>query len=259
MNRIHHYLDEIKSGILSKAILSRVIQIEKPQQFDVTHFYTLLASAYPETFVSLFYIPGMGIWTGATPELLLEKENKTYRTMALASTQPKKAIGDYSWRNKEKEEHRLVQQHIEEVFLKNDCQLTDSKGPYTIESGQVAHLKTDYTFEEKNPDNQNNITDQLHPTPAIGGLPVDASLECIKKYEGYNRNYYSGYLGETNHRDLARLFINLRCMQIGKDKIAIFAGGGISIDSDPEEEWAETNQKSLTLLEIIEETTRHHA
>ncbi len=259
LQKLGNYLNDIRSGKLSKAILSRVILLDKPKDLDVFHFYASLSTTYPETFASLFYIPGMGIWTGASPELLLEKENTKYRTMALAATQPKKTAGEYSWRKKEEAEHHLVQQHIEEIFLKNNCSLVYSNGPYTIETGKVAHLKTGYTFEEKAQSNEETIIQQLHPTPAIGGLPVREALECISKYEGYNRNYYSGYLGETNHHDFTRLFINLRCMQIGSEQIAIYVGGGISADSDPEEEWAETNQKSLTLLEIIEETTRQHA
>ena len=41
-------------------------------------------------------------------------------------------------------------------------------------------------------------------------------------------------------------------MQIGEKEIALYIGGGISEGSDAEEEWEETNQKSLTLLEIME-------
>ncbi len=251
LERIEKYLKHIRSGVLSKAILSRVIRVDKPKDFNVFHFFSSLTATYPDTFVNLFYIPGMGIWTGASPELLLKKEDSTYQTMALASTQPIKKSGDYIWRRKEEEEHRLVQEHIEDIFLNKNCLLQTKKGPYTIETGQVAHLRTDYVFEETGDNAQDSILKLLHPTPAIGGLPVTASLNCIARYEGYNRNYYTGYFGETNNKNLSRLYINLRCMQIGSEQIAIYVGGGISADSDPEEEWAETNQKSLTLLDLI--------
>lgn len=259
LQRIGQYLKDIRSGKLSKAILSRVILVDKPKDFDAFHYFSSLASTYPETFVSLFYIPGMGIWTGASPELLLKKEGSIYRTMALASTQPRKESRDYTWRPKEEEEHRLVQEHVEAIFKNNNCTLQSKNGPYTIETGQVAHLRTDYVFKETSESEQDSIVAQLHPTPAIGGLPVIASLNCITSYEGYNRNYYSGYFGETNNKDFSRLYINLRCMQIGSEQIAIYVGGGISADSDPEEEWAETNQKSLTLLELINDPDRPHA
>lgn len=257
--RIGNYLRDIRSGKLSKAILSRVILLEKPKDLDVFNFFASLSSTYPETFANIFYIPGKGIWIGASPELLLEKQHTKYTTMALAGTQPKKMAGEYFWRKKEKEEHFLVQHHIMEIFLKNNCALVYSNGPYTTETGKVAHLKTDYIFEEIAQSNEERIIQQLHPTPAIGGLPVQEALECISKYEGYNRNFYAGYFGETNQRDFSRLYINLRCMQIGSEQIAIYVGGGISADSDPEEEWAETNQKSLTLLELINDPDRLHA
>ena len=254
LEKIEKYLAEIKGGKLLKAILSRVILIEKPGNFDYFNFFTLLESAYPETFASLFYIPGMGIWAGASPELLLKKENNHYHSMALAATQPKTSEGDYKWRKKEEEEHRFVRLHIEDIFFKNNCVLINSKGPCTIETGKVVHLKTDYIFKEKGISNLEKIIAELHPTPAVGGLPVIAALNCINQNEGYNRNYYTGYIGEINGSNSAQLFINLRCMQIGKDKIAIFVGGGISEDSDLGEEWEETTQKSLTLLEIIDKT-----
>ena len=63
---------------------------------------------------------------------------------------------------------------------------------------------------------------------------------------------YAGYLGEMQNHESAGLYINFRCMQIGEKEIALYVGGGISKGSDAEEEWEETNQKSLTLLEIME-------
>ena len=252
LERIHQYLNEIKGGKISKAILSRVIKIDKPNGFNQSDFFIKLCDAYPETFVSSFYVPGAGLWIGASPELLLETKNNQYHTVALAATQTKNEKKEYIWRKKEEDEHQLVRVHIESIFKQNDCALISSKGPFPFETGKVVHLKTKYTFGMNSKIDSKSIVAQLHPTPAIGGLPVKEALECISKYEGYSRNYYAGYLGETKGPHLVRLFINLRCMQIGKNEIALFVGGGISADSNPEEEWKETIQKSLTLLQILE-------
>lgn len=257
LKSIHHYLQFIRAKKAMKAILSRVKIIGKPTKFDPLIFYKKLSTAYPETFSSLFYIPGKGIWTGASPELFLKKEKDFLYTVALAATLPIHKEENYNWRKKEIKEHDMVREHIEQVFEKNNCRLINSKGPYVFETGHVAHLKTDYIFENSEKNDLGQIITDLYPTPAIGGLPVRKALECINLYEGYARNYYSGFLGETNGQDLARLFINLRCMQIGEDAIAVFVGGGISDESDPEEEWEETIQKSFTLLEIIEKTSQN--
>jgi isochorismate synthase len=257
--RIEGYLNEIKSGNVSKAILSRVLKVSKPVNFDPFILFETLSLSYPETFTNLFYIPGKGLWMGASPEMLLQKNGNVYQTMALAATQPKNSNHLYQWGSKEKEEHQMVRKHIEKVFAKNNCSLVSSKGPYAFETGKVAHLKTDYVFEGKIGTELSSVIRDLHPTPAIGGLPVKAALNCIKNHEGYSRNYYAGYLGETNESGLARFFINLRCMQIGENEIAVFSGGGITADSDPSEEWEETVQKSLTLLEKLEQgiNTQH--
>jgi isochorismate synthase len=47
------------------------------------------------------------------------------------------------------------------------------------------------------------------------------------------------------------LFVNLRCMKITPDYISLYVGGGITLDSDPAEEWNETRLKALSLLKIM--------
>ena len=39
------------------------------------------------------------------------------------------------------------------------------------------------------------LVEELHPTPAVGGLPKAAAVDYILKQEGYDRSYYTGYLG----------------------------------------------------------------
>jgi isochorismate synthase len=97
----------------------------------------------------------------------------------------------------------------------------------------------------------------LHPTPAVCGLPKHSAKNFIRENEGYNREYYSGFLGELNI-DLVTfktlqtdLFVNLRCMKIIKDKAQLFIGCGITKDSNPEAEYLETVNKSMTMKKII--------
>lgn len=188
---------------------------------------------------------------GATPELLLRKRGTDFYTMALAGTQARQPEASYQWREKEKEEHEMVGRHIEEVFENNRCSLLRKGTTETIESGKVAHLKTDYVFHETSAGSLKKLLSELQPTPAVGGLPVRESVDSILKQEGYDREYYCGFLGETDFSQTADLYTNLRCMQIGKEKIAVYAGGGITAASDPQEEWEETILKSKTMMEKI--------
>lgn len=251
--KINRYLDAFKMTELQKAILSRVIHLPKTKNWNPFQIFQRLCENYSNTFVSCFFSRDSGLWLGATPELLISTSENKIETVALAGTQPRKEDSNYSWREKEMEEHKFVRQHIENIFLKNGCILEKSNGPYTIEAARVAHLKTDYTFISPSTIDLVKLLSDLHPTPAIGGLPVKAALACISNVEQYSRNYYTGYIGEINGMQATRLYINLRCMQVDDQHIALYVGGGISADSDPEEEWQETIQKSLTLRQIVEE------
>src|SRR5699024_7527201 len=124
----------------------------------------------------------------------------------------------------------------------------------SMETDSVAHLKTDYKFKMGEEYALKSLIKSLHPTPAVAGLPIAPSLACILQYEGYDRQYYCGIIGETSPDNTAHLYVNLRCMQIGEKEIAIYVGGGITAASDPEEEWRETIIKGKTMEDCIHST-----
>lgn len=251
-DKIKKYLKDIRDGKLDKAILSRVVYAERAPDFEAVDCFTELSKSYPQTFTYVLSHPKSGLWLGATPELLLKQREKDVFTVALAGTQKRREKGEYNWRVKEIEEHEWVGKHIEWVFEKEGYVLAEKKSRKTIESGPVAHLETGYIFrdEKEKPDMQ-GLVEKLHPTPAIGGWPVAESLACIQAYEKYDRTYYAGIMGETDLQQHSDLYINLRCMQVGKEKIAIYVGGGITSASDPQEEWEETCIKSRTMGDKI--------
>lgn len=257
MHRAEVYLKGIHEGRLQKAILSRVKKVIKPDDFDPVLFFENLCEKYPQAFIHLLFHTEGGMWMGATPELLLKMEDDQITTMALASTQPANDQHEYNWGTKEMEEHLMVGQHIESVFANQQYILNLKDGPHTVEAGPVAHLRTAYSFSRKDSTNLTKLLNELHPTPAVGGLPAKEAVDFILNNEGYDRQYYCGFLGETDFEKEARLFINLRCMQIGREEIAIYCGGGITADSDPESEWEETVQKSRTMLGILKEFNRN--
>ena len=105
--------------------------------------------------------------------------------------------------------------------------------------------------------NLNDLVLLLHPTPAVGGLPKIKAINFINFIEGYNREFYAGYLGEIGYNDNSKtdLYVNLRCMKIQKNKdnfeANLYIGCGITKDSIPENEWFETVNKAMTLKNVI--------
>lgn len=248
-------LERLNAGKLQKAILSRVIHETKPKDFDLLNSFENLCQQYPQAFTHICAHPELGIWMGATPELLLHKKESKISIMALAGTQAAQGEATYQWRAKEIEEHQLVGQHIEAVASQNNCTLKQKSNPENLLAGRVVHLCTQYEFEANEQFDLKDFLKKLHPTPAVGGLPVAAGLNAIHDLEPYNRKYYCGFLGEINEQQDAHLFVNLRCMQVDNEKIAIFVGGGITAASQAEEEWQETILKSKTMVDVLQLST----
>jgi len=245
-------ISEIRKTKLSKVIISRLISKERTGE-SIGHLYLALRKLAPNAFVYLVNLPEAGLWMGATPEVLLQSHGKTMETVSLAGTQPKRADSNYSWFTKEIEEQAFVSRYMLDVFHRFQIHPYTTQGPETLESGNVAHLKTSFYFSAKKIGSRlGDFIAELHPTPAVCGLPKEKADRFISKVEKHDRRYYAGYLGPWHLHDSVRLFVNLRCMEIIPRRYILYAGGGITSRSVPEKEWEETNNKAQTLLSAIE-------
>ncbi|MEZ0004776.1 isochorismate synthase [Flavobacterium sp. 28YEA47A] len=247
-------VDAICKGDFKKVVLSRTesVSLENTSPFAL---FKKLLSAYPTAFKYCFFHPEIGMWLGATPEQLLKASDDRIKTVALAGTQVYHD-GEIKWENKEQEEQEFVTEFILDG-LEDYASEKNSSKPYTFRAGNIVHIKTDIEARLHNRQDLGEIIKMLHPTPAVCGLPKEASRKFILENEGYDREYYSGFLGELN-RDFAKdmqhnsdLFVNLRCMKLQETTANLYIGCGITKDSIPEKEFFETVNKSLTLKNIL--------
>ncbi len=250
-------LDQIRQGRLQKVVPSRSKEITLPESFTPGEFFFDLCDTYANAFISLVYHPECGAWIGATPELLIDVRNNIFKTVALAGTQrysEEISLSEVAWTQKEIEEQALVSRYIINCFKKIRLREFDEIGPKTVKAGNLIHLKTEYTVDmaaTNFPDLGSVMLKLLHPTSAICGMPLEASLDFIRQHEDYDREYFSGYLGPVNFEDKTSLFVNLRCMKMNDRTASLYAGAGVTEDSNPEKEWLETEMKMNTLLNII--------
>lgn len=237
-------LHEFEKGELKKAVLSRPLL--KSGQLEPGLVFERLCEKYPDAFVYLISSSYFGTWTGATPEILLKSDQGVKSTMALAGT--KRSEDASSWSNKELAEHKYVVDRIERVLSRLGVGFLHIEGPSDTIAGPVKHLKTTFTFKSNESDS--GIVDLLHPTPAIAGTPVESSIRWIKGNESYDRQLYTGMIGILGSD--SNVYVNLRCMQIFENEYALYLGGGWTNESTPEKEWEETENKALTLLQVLE-------
>jgi isochorismate synthase len=251
-------IEAIEAGEIEKVVPSRRKWVALPENFDVVQAFEKLSESYPRAFVSLVSLPGVGTWMGASPEILVSlDENRIFKTVALAGTQKAqvdKNPRDASWTQKEIEEQALVARYIINCFKKIRLREFDEIGPKTIQAGNMWHLKTEFKVDMEAtqfPLLGSVMLKLLHPTSAICGMPLDTSLQFIKNNEPHNRSFFSGFLGPVNIDQSTKLYVNLRCMEVLEKEAILYAGAGVTIDSDPIKEWEETEMKCQTLIDVI--------
>ena len=75
--------------------------------------------------------------------------------------------------------------------------------------------------------------------------------------EGYDRRYYSGFIGWLDPDGRTDLYVNLRCMHIEEEQLTLYAGGGLLASSELNDEWLETEKKLQTMRRIIVPSSLH--
>lgn len=244
------FADAVRNGNLQKLVLARCMTFEKPETKTVLNMFFRALRAYTSSFVYMGFVPDTGLWLGASPELLLEENRSSCRTVALAGTQSlSEWQNSQEWSAKNIEEQKLVADYIASVLESMGIMYEKGKTE-TVVAGNVVHLNTCFSF--KIPDRKllGRFLSVLHPTPAMCGLPKDAAFDFILENENFDREYYSGFIGPVDADKGCNLFVNIRCLQVNDKGMKVYAGGGILPESVMESEYEETERKMRTLLDI---------
>lgn len=270
INLVEKGIEAIKANRFEKVVLSRAETVPISKTNPITIFKHLLQK-YNSAFVYCWFHPKVGLWLGATPETLIKIEGQSLSIMALAGTQSYNGTLRVNWRDKEIQEQKFVTDFIVEQLnpLIDHIKISPTE---TIKAGNLLHLKNNVSARLNTSSTLAEIISVLHPTPAVCGYPKKQAKHFILKNEGYERAFYSGFLGELNFETTkaprsgkrnienrayavaqksTQLYVNLRCMQIAKKQATIYVGGGVTKDSNAENEWQETVAKSLVIKSIL--------
>ncbi|MDO7172606.1 chorismate-binding protein [Mariniflexile sp. AS56] len=263
-------VEAIKEGAFKKVVLSRNEEVVIEENNPISIFKKLL-STYNSAFNYCWYHPQVGLWLGATPETLIKIEGNRFSIMALAGTQVYKGHLDVVWKDKEIQEQKFVTDFIVDS-LKPSVESLNVSETETVKAGNLVHLKTMVSARLKSDSTLKDVISTIHPTPAVCGVPKEAAKQFILNNEAYNREFYTGFLGELNFetttaprsgrrnienrayaitKKSTQLYVNLRCMQLKENTAILYVGGGITAHSKSESEWNETVSKSLIIKNIL--------
>lgn len=249
---------EIKEGLLGKVVLARELVATFSQDLYVVSVLNELMKEQMQSYIFAFE-SGDSCFVGATPERLVKVESRELLSTCLAGTCPRGAtleedekLGqELLYDEKNLQEHEFVVQMIKEAIESCSDEVKVPSSPVLYPLRNLQHLytpvkgklKEDYTILE--------VVEKLHPTPALGGYPVESSLKFIRDNEPFERGWYASPVGWFDANDNGEFAVAIRSALLKKDQAILFSGCGVVEDSDPEAEYEETAIKFLPMLQAL--------
>jgi menaquinone-specific isochorismate synthase len=249
--------ESIHAGRLKKVVLSRVCEIRSDTILDAATALEFLNAQYAESYRFLFEPTPHHAFIGATPELLVKKANGRVATMALAGSigrgrdpeQDRALAAELMASPKERLEHRLVVASIRDNLgdVVNNVEL--SEAPVVLRLRNIQHLLTPIAGMLNNLSTSLiSLVRRLHPTPALGGVPLAKALAFLRASEPVPRGWYAGPVGWVDPCGDGTFVVAIRSAVTQHDRAWLYAGAGIVGESQPEREWAETALKFRPML-----------
>ena len=244
VNKITDTIELIKEYKLQKLVVSRIKEVHY-EKISLTRIFLNLCKNYNNAF-AYFFVKDGECWIGAFSELLgkYNKNTSEFVTMSLAGTMP---VGE-NWTPKEIEEQKPVSEYILKILQKYAADIAISETHDHV-SGNIKHLRTDFSTKIA-AEYIEPLVRELHPTPAVCGIPQDICSEAISKFENFDRKLYAGYIRAETGKEIY-YFVNLRCAEFYRNHALIHTGSGITELSNPQTEWRETELKADAILKNI--------
>lgn len=246
LDAVDRAVRRIRAGEVEKVVLARDRLVYGDAPFDLGALVTRLRARFPDCFT--FRVDGL---VGASPELLLRRDGDRLTSLVLAGTARRGAddaedrrIGeDLLASTKDLAEHRPAVASVRAALEPVTTELDVEPTPHLLRLANVQHLATAVAGTLAAPVDALSLARRLHPTAAVGGMPVARALALIAELETIDRGRYAGPVGWVDAAGDGELAIALRCAQIDGARARLFAGAGIVRDSLPESELEETRLK----------------
>jgi isochorismate synthase len=249
----------LRRGDLGKVVLARQYRVEGRELFDPALVVDRLRSDYSDCFV-FAVARGECCFLGASPERLVRLRDQTVRATCLAGSIARGATIEQDQQlgqellasRKDLAEHQFVVSAICDA-LAAVCPENLATAPLSLmKLRNVQHLFTSIVGRVDRGRSILDLVERLHPTPAMGGVPREAALEMIRRFEGLDRGWYASPVGWLDAQGQGEFAVAIRCALLHGAEAQLFAGCGIVAGSDPEREYAESCLKLRPVLSALE-------
>jgi menaquinone-specific isochorismate synthase len=243
----------LQAGELEKVVLAREVVLNCHAAPDVGDILqNLLDNGEDCTRFALRR--GASTFLGATPELLVARRGSEIVTEALAGSAY--AGGPEADRallssDKDRLEHALVVREIVARLRTLGASVAVPHEPRLRRFGPILHLHTPLRARQHKGLHVLKLADQLHPTPAVGGVPVSAAIEFLRSHEEFDRGRYASPIGWFDKDGDGEFCVALRSALVHGQEVRLYAGAGLVTGSKADAEWLETELKFCSLLQAM--------
>ncbi len=259
--RIAAAKDAFAAGPLDKVVLARRAHFVAPPSsaFDATVTLERLRAGHPDAFVFAL-TQGDGRWfLGATPELLARVSSGRFDGHALAGTiassenedEADELAEELRRSVKNQYEHDVVIKDIERALSAHCDRVEVGSEPTVRRLNELQHLETSVRGRVREREALLDIVGDLHPTPAVGGHPRAEAARYLAQHETLHRGWYASPIGWVGARGEGAFAVALRCALLTESEAVAFVGAGIVSDSEPDDEWQETELKLRTVASAL--------
>ena len=230
---------------------------------DLLTVYEKLRDINPSPYMYFFRMGGKHI-IGSSPEMLLRVTGDHLETFPIAGTRP---VADDDKRNQQLSKDLLndekeVAEHTMLVDLaRNDIGKVSKYGTVQVKElmkvkrfSHVQHMISHVTGILQSGFDSYDAFRAVFPAGTVSGAPKLRAMEIIDELEPNFRGPYAGALGYFSTNGSCDFAITIRSIFANKSDAFIQSGAGIVMDSIPQTEWAETEQKANALLSALEKS-----
>jgi len=253
-NLVDEIIDEIKKGNVYQLNLSR--EIEAKTDYNAVELAINLYNSNKIEY-GVFQKIENSYLISTSPELFFEIENRKIKTSPIKGTiekSRKNAISELINSQKEISELAMIVD-----LLRNDisriCKInsveTSPNFPSIIELKNVYHAYCDIFGELKEEPSLYKIMKAMFPGGSISGCPKIKACQTIEKLENRKRGIYTGTFGYFNFEKKMVFNILIRTVLLHQNIVKFSVGGGITILSNPKDEFDETIFKGSNIWQSL--------
>ncbi|PRH76232.1 chloride transporter, partial [Streptomyces solincola] len=246
--------EHIAAGEVYQANLCRVLSapLPDPAAADVDALTALLARGNPAPYAGTIRLPAHGVEIAtASPELYLRRVGTTVESGPIKGTG--RTAADLL--DKDRAENVMIVD-----LVRNDLGRVCATGSVTVPElcavephPGLVHLVSTVRGRLAPSAGWPELLGATFPPGSVTGAPKSSALTIIEALETAPRGPYCGGIGWVDaDRRTAELAVGIRTFWIDRPAGALRfgTGAGITWDSDPEREWAETELKASRLLAV---------